>query len=118
MYRKMIAAVPLSLLCASLAFGAAMEDWMPAEKVQVIAQNTEAVKRTPGRIPEVTPETKEKILNVFRNLQSNGFSGIEWVQMFPLGVRLLKVPLQLVTAPGAASYFALLPYGALTPTAP
>ncbi len=78
-----------------------------------VSQKIEAV----AAAPQVNPETTAKLQAKFRALRDQNFPGIEWKRM-SLGVRYVRVPLQTVSCPGCVSYTALLPIGALTPTAP
>ncbi|MBI3553231.1 MAG: hypothetical protein HY077_12115 [Elusimicrobia bacterium] len=67
--------------------------------------------------PQVTPETRARLQSAFRDLKEKGFPGVKWAGL-PLGVRYVRVPLQLMTCPGCVSYVAMIPVGALSPTAP
>jgi hypothetical protein len=81
-----------------------------------IAAQLQAV-RAADALPSVNERTAAKIHSVFADLETKGFPGVEW-QRLRLGVRYVHVPLKLTTCRGCVSYEALLPVGALTPTAP
>ena len=80
--------------------------------------NTNKETLPQAKEPTVSPETRSKILGIFNNLRAQGFPGIQWQAMLPRGIKHVRISLVETQSPKDYQYDALIPIGALSPTAP